>query len=99
MSGRVKPRHPVDAAAGRGGRGAEEKARVWGGVGNRARHGSEEELREIGDSTGDRAADEGRIVRFEIRRCEHMTCEDTALEAGREAFDLRLDGACHVDGR
>src|SRR5262245_28757503 len=84
--------HAVDAAAGWRGGGTDEEARVGGRVGIEAGDRAGEELEQIGHAAGDGAADVVGIVALEIGRAGSVARQNEVAEAGREAFDLALDG-------
>ena len=92
-AGGVGSAHAVDAAAGRGGGGAEVDVRRGGAV--LAAGGAEEELAEIHGAADDVAADEVGVHGFERGGGRNVAGEDAVAEAGGEALDLLLDALEH----
>ena len=59
--------------------------------GSSARDRAGEQLEQIGDAAGDRAADVVGVVALEVGRRRVVAREDAIAKAGREALDLALD--------
>src|SRR5215207_9689272 len=91
--------HAVDAAAGRGGAGAEVEAAVGRRVGVVTGDGAGEELSEVVGPAADVAADHVRVVPFELDGVDGVARDDEVAEAGGEALDLSLDAFGHVHVR
>src|SRR5918994_7285777 len=83
--------HPVDAAAGRGGGGAEVDPGERRAVRNARAHGAREKLPEVHRTAVDVSADEVAVVALELGRAPGAPGQDRLPETRREALDLRLD--------
>ena len=88
--------HAMHAASGRGGGGAEKKARVWRAMRARAGDGAGKELLPIGDAADDIASDVVGIMGFHLPAVVGACGEDGVLEAGGKTFDLAFDPVTHI---
>src|SRR6266567_8544449 len=68
-------------------------------VRNESRSWTCKQLSERVCAPGDVAADEVRVLAFQVARIPRRAGENTLTEAGREAFDLSLDALAHVERR
>jgi SAM-dependent methyltransferase len=90
------PAHPVHAAPGWRGCGADEHACVRRRVWIEPRHGSREELEDVSDAACNRAADVVWVVSMKVVGVHRVPGKNAVLEARRETLDLVLDRFRHV---
>src|SRR5258708_31856656 len=85
-AGRCRARPEEDSGVGRG---------VWVQCRKRPRNSLQERVR----AAADIAADEVRVVLFQLRCTHRVAREDAIAKTGRETLDLFLDSLRHIVGR